>query len=188
MKVVKTALPGLLILEPVVWGDERGFFLESWNERVFQEAGITCKFVQDNHSRSQKGVLRGLHYQLPQPQAKLVRVTRGEVFDVAVDIRKGSPTYGNIECAVLSEDNKKMLFIPEGFAHGFYTISEVAELQYKCSDFYNPQAEHTLFWNDPSLDIPWPLESGDPVLSKKDIAGIRLADIKRENLPLYGGE
>ena len=188
MKVVETALPGLKIIEPKVWGDERGFFMESWNEKMFQEAGINCKFVQDNHSSSLKGVLRGLHYQWPRPQAKLVRVTRGEVFDVAVDIRKGSPTFGKCEYEVLSEENRKMLFIPEGFAHGFFTISDVAELQYKCSDFYCPEAEHTLLWNDDSLAIPWPLDQVEPILSQKDIDGKLLNDVISANLPEFKGE
>lgn len=188
MKIVETSLAGLKIIEPQVWGDDRGFFMETWNQQVFEEAGIKTKFVQDNHSRSVEGVLRGLHYQWPQPQAKLVRVTSGEVFDVAVDIRKNSPTFGKFECALLSEKNKKMLYIPEGFAHGFYTISAIAELQYKCSDFYSPACEHTLLWSDPVLAIPWPLNARTPVVSAKDKVGFLLKELAGEKLPQLQGE
>jgi dTDP-4-dehydrorhamnose 3,5-epimerase len=175
MKVTPTKLPGLLLIEPKVFGDTRGFFFESWNEREFERAGIRARFVQDNHSHSQKGVLRGLHYQLRQPQGKLVRVTEGEIFDVVVDVRRSSPTFGMWEGARLSAQSKSMLWIPVGFAHGFCVLSDFAEVLYKTTDFYAPGHERSIAWNDPDLGIAWPL-SGAPLLSPKDSAGERLRD------------
>ncbi|HVQ61674.1 MAG TPA: dTDP-4-dehydrorhamnose 3,5-epimerase [Burkholderiales bacterium] len=175
MKVTPTRLAGLLLLEPKVFGDTRGFFFESWNEKEFERAGIRVKFVQDNHSRSEKGVLRGLHYQVRQPQGKLVRVTAGEIFDVAVDIRRGSPTFGKWEGARLSAQSKSMFWIPVGFAHGFCVLSDSAEVLYKTTDFYAPEHERCIAWNDPDLAIDWPL-SGAPALSRRDTAGVRLRD------------
>ena len=170
MNVIETALPGLLILEPKVFGDARGFFMESFNAKAFREAtGLDVTFVQDNHSRSAKGVLRGLHYQVEQAQGKLVRVTRGSVFDVAVDLRRASPTFGQWAGVELSEDNHRQLWIPPGFAHGFYVLSESADFQYKCTDLYAPEHERTLAWNDPAIGIRWPLDrAGEPQLSEKD--------------------
>lgn len=173
MKVIKTAIPEVLILEPRVFGDTRGFFMESYNARAFREAtGLSINFVQDNHSRSTKGVLRGLHYQIKQPQGKLVRVVRGAVFDVAVDLRQSSPTFGQWVGVELSEDNHRQLWIPEGFAHGFLVLSECADFLYKTTDYYAPEHERCIVWNDPELGIQWPLESA-PRLSAKDQAGIR---------------
>jgi len=175
MKVTPTRLPEVLLIEPKVFGDARGFFFESWNEREFERAGIRARFVQDNHSRSEKGVLRGLHYQVRQPQGKLVRVTEGEIFDVAVDVRRSSPTFGMWEGARLSAQSKSMLWIPVGFAHGFCVLSDFAEVLYKTTDFYAPGHERSIAWNDPDLGIDWPL-SGAPLLSPKDSAGARLRD------------
>lgn len=170
MQVIPTPIPGLLILEPKVFGDERGFFYESFNQKVFEEAtGIGERFVQDNHSRSAKNVLRGLHYQIGRPQGKLVRVIAGEVFDVAVDLRKSSPGFGQWFGNNLSAENKRMLWIPKGFAHGFLVLSEFAEFEYKTSDYYAPQYDRALLWNDPDLAIDWPI-SEEPVLSGKDKA------------------
>lgn len=168
MNVIKTAIPDVLIFEPKVFGDERGFFFESFNHKLFEEEiGYPVTFVQDNHSKSSKGVLRGLHYQLPPyAQGKLVRCVAGEVFDVAVDIRKSSPTFGKWVGVHLSGDNKRQLWIPEGFAHGFFTISETAEFLYKTTNYYHPQSERSILWNDQSLSINWP--SNNTVLSKKD--------------------
>jgi dTDP-4-dehydrorhamnose 3,5-epimerase len=175
MNVIQTALPGVLLFEPRVFGDERGFFFESFNDKVFTAAvGGPVAFVQDNHSRSSRGVLRGLHYQLPpHAQGKLVRVVRGEVFDVAVDIRAGSPTFGRWVGEVLSEQNKRQLWIPPGFAHGFVTLSETADFLYKTTDFYAPQAERCIAWNDPTIGIRWPYE-GTPLVSAKDAQGVSL--------------
>jgi dTDP-4-dehydrorhamnose 3,5-epimerase len=175
MKVTPTRLPGLLLIEPKVFGDARGFFFESWNEREFERAGIRATFVQDNHSRSGKGVLRGLHYQIRQPQGKLVRVVEGEIFDVAVDIRRSSSTFGKWEGARLSAQSKSMLWIPVGFAHGFCVVSDFAEVLYKTTDFYAPEHERSILWNDPELKIDWPV-AGAPLLSPKDAAGLRLRD------------
>jgi dTDP-4-dehydrorhamnose 3,5-epimerase len=175
MKVSPTRLPEVLFVEPKVFGDARGFFFESWNEREFERAGIRARFVQDNHSRSEKGVLRGLHYQVRQPQGKLVRVTEGEIFDVVVDVRRSSPTFGKWEGARLSARSKSMLWIPVGFAHGFCVLSDFAEVLYKTTDFYAPEHERSIAWNDPDLAIDWPL-SGAPLLSPKDAAGARLRD------------
>ena len=176
MNVVTTDLPGVLILEPKVFGDERGFFYESFNARAFEEAtGLDTQFVQDNHSRSQKGVLRGLHYQLTNTQGKLVRVTAGEVLDVAVDIRRSSPHFGKSVAVVLSADNHRQIWIPEGFAHGFVVLSDFAEFLYKTTDYYTPSAERSIRWDDPDLAIDWQLE-GPPQLSAKDQAAAFLKD------------
>lgn len=174
MNVVRTAIPDVLILEPKVFGDARGFFFESYNESAFREAtGLDVRFVQDNHSRSARNVLRGLHYQIKQPQGKLVRCVAGEVYDVAVDLRRSSPTFGKWVGERLSADNKRMMWIPAGFAHAFLVLTESADFLYKTTDYYAPEHERTIAWNDPDLSIKWPLE-GDPVLSTKDKAGSRL--------------
>jgi dTDP-4-dehydrorhamnose 3,5-epimerase len=175
MKIVATAIPDVLLIEPRIFGDSRGFFYESWNRKAFASAGIPADFAQDNHSRSGRNVLRGLHYQIQQPQGKLVRVTLGEAFDVAVDIRRSSPTFGRWVGFTLSAENKRMLWIPVGFAHGFAVQSDVAEVQYKTTDYYAPEHERSIAWNDPDLAIEWPL-SGEPVLSARDAAGTRLRD------------
>lgn len=176
MQAINTKLPGVLILEPKVFGDERGFFFESFNARAFAEAtGLQCEFVQDNHSRSQRGVLRGLHYQVQQAQGKLVRVTAGEVYDVAVDLRRSSPTFGKWVGTLLSAENKRQLWVPAGFAHGFLVLSEFAEFLYKTTDYYAPEHERCIRWDDPSLAIDWPLD-GTPQLSAKDQAGLSFAD------------
>jgi dTDP-4-dehydrorhamnose 3,5-epimerase len=176
MKIIPTEIPGLVILEPRVFEDERGFFFESFNERVFTEqTGLEVRFVQDNHSRSVKNVLRGLHYQIKQPQGKLVRVVMGEVFDVAVDLRRDSPTFGRWCGDYLSADNKRMLWIPPGCAHGFLVLSDYADFLYKTTDYYAPEHERTIAWNDPEIGIRWPLD-GEPILSAKDRAGVRLKD------------
>lgn len=175
MKATRLAIPEVVLLEPKVFGDSRGFFYESYNERVFREAtGVDARFVQDNHSRSARGVLRGLHYQVRQPQGKLVRVARGAVFDVAVDVRRGSPTFGRWVGAELSEDNQRQLWIPEGFAHGFLVLSESADFLYKTTDYYAPEHERSIAWNDPEIGIAWPLD-GAPQLSAKDQAAGALA-------------
>lgn len=172
MRATPTAIPDVLLIEPKVFGDERGFFYESYNEKAFHEAtGLDVRFVQDNHSKSARNVLRGLHYQVLQPQGKLVRVVQGEVFDVAVDIRKGSKTYGKWVGEILSADNKKQLWIPPGLAHGFVVLSETAEFLYKTTDYYAPAHERCIAWNDPDLAIAWPID-GMPSLSAKDAAGI----------------
>lgn len=177
MKVTETGLSGLKLIEPRVFGDARGFFMETWNERSFREAGIDARFVQDNHSRSSAGTLRGLHYQLKHPQGKLVRVVQGAVYDVAVDLRRSSATFGRWYGVELSEENQRMLWVPPGFAHGFYVLSERADFVYKCSDIYAPEYERSLLWNDPALGIDWPLVgNAAPLLSSKDQAGIPLAD------------
>ncbi len=176
MKVIQTAIPDLLILEPKVFGDARGFFMESFNARSFQEAtGLNVDFVQDNHSRSARGVLRGLHYQIQQAQGKLVRVVRGSVFDVAVDLRKGSPTFGKWEGVELSEEKNRQFWIPPGFAHGFLVTSESADFLYKTTDYYAPEHERSLAWNDPDVGVEWPLD-GAPLLSAKDLAGKSLSE------------
>lgn len=175
MNLVPTKIPDVLLIHPNVLGDERGFFVETWHRRRFAEAGIDWDFVQDNHSHSVRGTLRGLHYQIRTPQAKLVRVTVGEVFDVAVDIRRTSSTFGQWVGEYLSAENKRMLWIPPGFGHGFYVVSEVAECQYKCSDYYAPRHERCIRWNDPQLAIQWPL-SGRPLLSERDRQGKLLAE------------
>jgi len=176
MHAVSTDLPGVIILEPKVFGDQRGFFFESFNARSFAGAtGIQREFVQDNHSRSQRGVLRGLHYQVQQTQGKLVRVTAGEVYDVAVDIRRSSPTFGRWVGVHLSAENNRQLWVPEGFAHGFVVLSEFAEVLYKTTDYYTPEHERCIRWDDPTLAIDWPLD-GAPQLSAKDQAGLSFAD------------
>lgn len=176
MKVTPTAIPEVLVIEPKVFGDDRGFFFESFNQAAFKEAtGLDVIFVQDNHSKSAKNVLRGLHYQVVQPQGKLVRVVQGEVFDVAVDIRKGSKTYGQWVGEILSAENKKQFWVPPGFAHGFLTLSDTAEFLYKTTDYYAPEHERAILWNDETLSIDWPL-SVPPALSAKDMRGIPFAD------------
>ena len=176
MKVTPTAIPDVLIIEPRVFGDARGFFYESFNQKAFNEAtGLTLNFVQDNHSRSAQGVLRGLHYQIQQPQGKLVRVVRGAVFDVAVDIRKSSPTFGKWVGLELSEDNRKQIWIPAGFAHGFVVTSESAEFLYKTTDYYAPEHERCIAWNDQGIAIDWPLTT-PPSLSAKDQQGLALCE------------
>jgi dTDP-4-dehydrorhamnose 3,5-epimerase len=175
IKKIPTSLPGVVILEPRVFGDERGFFLESYNERAFAELGIKEHFVQDNHSSSRRNVLRGLHYQIKQPQGKLVRAVEGEILDVAVDVRRSSPTFGRWEAVHLSGENKRMLWIPPGFAHGFRVISEKAQVLYKASDYYAPEYERTLPWDDPDLKIDWKLDA-DPIVSAKDQRGVALRD------------
>ncbi len=178
MKLIPTALPGVAIIEPRVFGDARGFFLETWNARVFADAGIEAAFVQDNHSRSARGVLRGMHYQLRQTQGKLVRVVQGAVFDVAVDVRRGSPTFGRWVGEELSEANARMMWVPPGYAHGFLVLSETADFLYKCTDFYAPEHERTLAWDDPAVGIDWPLGGLVPAVSAKDAAGAALGAIE----------
>ncbi|HIF9075034.1 dTDP-4-dehydrorhamnose 3,5-epimerase [Photobacterium damselae] len=175
MNVIETDIPDVKIIEPAVFGDERGFFMETWNQKKFEElvTGKPTQFVQDNHSKSKKGILRGLHYQTENTQGKLVRVVSGEVFDVAVDIRKNSPTFGKWVGVYLSAENKRQLWVPEGFAHGFYVTSDEAEFVYKCTDYYNPSAEHSILWNDPEIGIKWPLDK-KPLLSDKDSHGLFL--------------
>lgn len=176
MNVIETAIPDVLILEPKVFGDDRGFFFESFNQKTFiEKTGVDKDFVQDNHSRSVKNVLRGLHYQIKQAQGKLVRVVRGEIFDVAVDIRKNSPTFGQWVSCTLSAENKRQFWVPAGFAHGFLVTSDNAEVLYKTTDYYAPQYERSLLWNDPKLAIAWPLSGNLPILSSKDQAGLTLA-------------
>lgn len=174
MEFIPTIIPDVIVIEPKVFADERGFFLESYQRQRFFEAGIRFDFVQDNHSKSQQGVLRGLHYQLKQSQGKLLRVVAGEIFDVAVDIRKHSPTFGKWVGEYLSAENKKMLWVPPGFAHGFYVTSSSAELFYKTTDYYAPQWERTIAWNDPDIHVDWPLSGTSPILSIKDQAGSAL--------------
>jgi dTDP-4-dehydrorhamnose 3,5-epimerase len=183
VEVKQTGIPGLLAIEPKIFGDSRGFFLESYNKKRYEEAGITDDFCQDNLSFSRRGVLRGLHVQNPNPQGKLVSVIQGEVYDVAVDIRKGSPTFGKWYGLVLSAERKNQLFVPKGFAHGFCVLSETALFSYKCSDFYNVKAEICLKWNDPSIGIEWPIR--DPELSAKDSEGLLLKDIPLNALVEY---
>ena len=182
MKVQPTQIAGVLIVEPDVFGDDRGFFMESYNEREMRKIGIDAHFVQDNHSRSQRNVLRGLHYQISQPQGKLVRVVRGSVFDVAVDIRRNSPTFRKWVGVELSAENKRMFWLPPGMAHGFVVLSDSADFLYKATDYYAPEFERTILWNDPDLGIEWPLV-GEPVLSSKDAAGLpfREAEVFEED-------
>lgn len=176
MQAIPTAIPDVMLIEPRVFGDARGFFFESYNEHTFAEAtGLRLNFVQDNHSRSTKGVLRGLHYQIRQPQGKLVRVVRGSVFDVAVDVRKSSPTFGQWVGVELSESNHRQLWVPAGFAHGFLVTSDSADFLYKTTDYYAPEHERCIAWNDPGVGVVWPLE-GAPQLSAKDLAGLSLAE------------
>lgn len=177
MEVEVTAIPDVLLFKPKVFGDERGFFMETFRETWFSERGLNVRFVQDNHSASTKGVLRGLHYQVQQPQGKLVRVTAGEVFDVAVDLRRQSPTFAQSVGVILSADNRHLFWVPPGFAHGFLVLSERAEFSYKCTDYYAPEHERSLLWNDPALGIDWPeLGPEYPILSAKDRAGVCLAE------------
>ncbi|MGJ8688767.1 MAG: dTDP-4-dehydrorhamnose 3,5-epimerase [Gammaproteobacteria bacterium] len=179
MKITPSSLPDVIILEPTLHGDHRGFFLETWRESLFDIIAPGLKFVQDNHSKSSKGILRGLHYQLDQPQGKLVRVIAGEIYDVAVDMRRTSPTFGQWVGVILSADNHRQLWVPPGFAHGFIVTSDSAEMVYKCTDYYAPGDEHSLLWSDPELAIPWPItELGmdEPVLSDKDRNGKLFAD------------
>lgn len=183
MNVIKTSIPDVKIIEPKVFGDNRGFFLESYHAERYKAAGIDASFVQDNHSRSAKGVLRGLHFQIKHPQGKLVRITQGEVFDVAVDIRRGSPTFGQWEADILSGENHRQLWVPPGFAHGFCVLSETADFLYKCTDYYQPDDEGSIAWNDPALGIEWPI--ANPVLSAKDAKAPLLKDIPETNLPAY---
>ncbi len=175
MNVIATDLPEVVLLEPKVFGDDRGFFMESYNKRVLAGVGIQAEFVQDNHSRSAKGVLRGLHYQLQQAQGKLVRVVAGRVFDVAVDLRRSSPTFGRWTGFELSAENKRLAWIPPGFGHGFLVLSDSADFLYKATDYYAPEHERSVLWNDPAIGIQWPLD-GEPLLSAKDRAGVLLKD------------
>ena len=178
MNVVRTAIPDVLILEPRVFADERGFFLESWNARHFRAAlGVDVTFVQDNHSRSRRGVLRGMHYQIVQPQGKLVRVVRGRVFDVAVDLRRSSATFGRWVSVELGDHNHRQVFVPAGFAHGFLVVSDEADVLYKTTDYYAPQHERCLIWSDPEVAIAWPVD-GEPLLAAKDRAGLGLQKVE----------
>ncbi len=186
MKVLETELPGVLIIEPMVFGDARGFFLETYRQDSYREAGIPEHFVQDNHSRSRRGVLRGLHYQLSQPQGKLVSVTRGRVFDVVVDIRRGSAAFGRWAAAILDDDNHRQLYVPPGFAHGFCVLSDEADFVYKCTDYYHPESERGIAWNDPDIGIPWPIT--DVSLSRKDTGNPRLASRYDHDLPSIEAE
>lgn len=176
MELIETALSGVMIVEPKVFGDERGFFMESWNRATFARLGLDLDFVQDNHSRSARGVLRGMHYQQPDPQGKLVRVTAGAVFDAVVDLRRSSPSFGKWVGLELSASNKRMLWVPPGFAHGFLALEDGTEFQYKCTSFYQPATEHSLLWNDPDIGIAWPTSGIEPVLAAKDRAGKSLVD------------
>ena len=178
MNIVECAIPGPLIIEPRVFGDDRGFFMESWNAAEFAEAGLDLAFVQDNHSRSQKGVLRGMHFQNPGPQGKLVRVVSGAVYDVAVDLRRSSPHYGKWVGVELSAANRRMFWVPEGFAHGFLTLENGTDFLYKCTAPYAPHSEHSLAWDDPAVGIEWPLIGIEPQLSAKDKAGVPLAEVE----------
>lgn len=176
MKISTTPIPDLVLVEPEVFGDSRGYFMETWHRHKYQDAGINDEFVQDNHSRSVRGTLRGLHYQIKQPQGKLIRVTLGEVFDVAVDLRRSSASFGQWFGTMLSEENKQQLWVPPGFAHGFFVLSEFADFQYKCTDYYSPQFENCIRWDDPSIGIDWPIPNGfEPILSEKDLAGSELS-------------
>ncbi len=185
MQVTETRLPGVLVITPRVFEDNRGFFMESYNRRRFADFGMQYEFVQDNHSRSQRGVLRGLHYQLRQPQAKLVRVTHGRVFDVVADIRRGSSTFGEWFGVELTAANQLQLLAPEGLAHGFLVLSETAEFQYKCSAFYDADDERGLPWNDPNIGIDWPLDGLDPILSERDQSWSPLSETVLDDLPEY---
>jgi dTDP-4-dehydrorhamnose 3,5-epimerase len=183
IRFLETDLPGVVIVEPDLFRDERGFFLETYHQKRYAEGGIDCLFVQDNHSHSRQGTLRGLHYQLKQSQAKLIYVSRGEIFDVAVDIRRGSPTFGKWAGERLTGENGRQMYIPMGFAHGFFTLSETADVIYKCADFYAPGDEYGILWSDPDIGIDWP--DKNPLLSKKDSRNPRLSDVPEDLLPLY---
>jgi len=176
MNFIVTDIPDVILLEPQVFGDKRGFFMETWQQKEFEENVAPVKFVQDNHSKSAHGILRGLHYQIKHPQGKLVRVVQGSVFDVAVDMRKNSPTFGQWVGYELSESNKRMLWLPPGFAHGFYVMSKTAEFVYKCTDYYAPEFERSLLWNDPTIGIDWPTNGQTPLLSEKDAKGDLFGD------------
>lgn len=177
MKFIPTQIDGPILIEPDVFGDDRGFFMESWNAEKFREGGLDLAFVQDNHSRSAKGALRGLHFQHPEPQGKLVRVTSGAIFDVAVDLRRDSATYGRWVGVELSAANKRMFWVPEGFAHGFLSLADGTDMLYKCTAPYRPQHEHVLAWNDPDIGIDWPLDGIEPLLSERDRQGKRLSEL-----------
>ncbi|MCX7553455.1 dTDP-4-dehydrorhamnose 3,5-epimerase [Marinicella sp. S1101] len=183
MKVTNSKLPGVLIIEPQVFGDQRGYFMESWSQQRYRDAGITEDFVQSNVSKSQQGVLRGLHFQNPNPQGKLVYVTQGEVYDVAVDIRLGSPTFGQYESIILSEENHKQFYVPEGFAHGFCVLSESVTFAYLCTNYYDAAADHSILWSDEDISIDWPIRS--PKLSEKDAKALKLNDICVDELPRF---
>ena len=187
MKIIKTHLPGVVVIEPKVFGDKRGFFLETFRQDVLQQAGIDVTFVQDNHSRSGQGVLRGMHYQLTQTQGKLVRVTSGSVYDVAVDVRHGSPTFGQWYGTQLDEESMRMMYVPPGYAHGFVVLSESADFLYKCTDYYHPESEQGIAWNDPNIGIEWPIANltSDIALSEKDKINVLLKDQDIEKLPSY---
>lgn len=178
MKITKTAIPDVWVLEPQVHGDDRGYFMETFRQSHFREQGLDVAFVQDNQSRSVQGTLRGLHYQLQFPQGKLARILSGEVFDVAVDLRQSSPSFGRWVGEVLSADNKKQLWIPPGFAHGFYVLSDTAELAYKCTNYYHPEDDHSLLWNDTEIAIDWPLLTPEPLLSEKDASAPALGEAR----------
>jgi len=186
MNVIRTSLEGVLILEPKVFGDTRGFFMETYHRDRYSESGIDTVFVQDNLSFSVKNTLRGLHFQITQPQAKLIQVITGEIFDVVLDIRPGSPTFGKWACIILSDENRRQLYIPLGFAHGFCVLSESAHFLYKCSDIYVPEDEGGIFWADPDIGIEWPVEN--PIVSEKDKIYPRLSELPSEKLPLLGSD
>ena len=183
MVISESSLPGVFVIEPKLFGDKRGFFLETFRANVYEVHGIPTQFMQDNHSRSSRGVLRGLHYQMTQPQGKLVRVATGAVFDVAVDVRKGSPNFGQWFGAELNEDNMKMMYVPPGFAHGFVVLSETADFIYKCTDYYHPESEQGIAWDDPDIGIDWPIS--EVMLSEKDKLNPRLKDKNPDLLPQY---
>ena len=187
MKIIETHLPGVVVIEPKVFGDKRGFFLETFRQDVLQQAGIDVTFVQDNHSRSGQGVLRGIHYQLTQTQGKLVRVTSGSVFDVAVDVRHGSPTFGQWYGTQLDEESMRMMYVPPGYAHGFVVLSESADFLYKCTDYYHPESEQGIAWDDPDIGIEWPITNltSDIALSEKDKKNVLLKDQSIDKLPRY---
>ena len=185
MNIIETSIEGVLIFEPKVFADARGFFMETWSRDRYRKAGVDAAFVQDNVSSSSKGVLRGLHYQCPRPQGKLVQVLQGEVLDVAVDIRVGSPTFGRAVTCVLSQENHRQFYVPQGFAHGFCVLSETALFSYKCTDFYCPECDGGVLWNDPEIGIDWPI--AEPILSEKDTKLPRLKDIPKDRLPVYVG-
>lgn len=183
MNIEQTRLPGVLVLSPRVYRDPRGFFMETWNQERYADEGLPAAFVQDNLSESRRGVLRGLHYQHPAAQGKLLQVLRGEIYDVAVDIRRGSPTFGRWVGVVLSSDNQRQVYVPGGFAHGFVVTSDSALFSYKCTNLYRPQDEGTVLWDDPDLGIDWPIT--EPILSPKDLGGVRLKEISAERLPAF---